>query len=216
MRKKLYAKRAKHSAKAGIPKIFWILILLIFIATFIYSMVQIVLWVKSTKDLESLEEGLFTDVVMSNETIVDTNTEEGETTETVQEIKIDFEKLEETNSDTVGWIIVEGTNISYPITQHTDNDYYLRRDFYQKYNSCGNIFLDYKANKEFLDDNTIIYGHNLNNGKMFSELNKIYYGQLGTNINIQIFTKQGKYNYKIKSAYAIEVTEDILQRNFKR
>ena len=75
------------------------------------------------------------------------------------------------NADCVGWLSVDGTNISYPV-MHTPSDpqKYLRRNFYGKYSQSGVPFLDGRCNLQ--STNLIIYGHNMRNGAMFSDLKK--------------------------------------------
>jgi len=75
------------------------------------------------------------------------------------------------NTDCIGWLSIDGTNISYPI-MHTPSDpqKYLRRNFYGKYSQSGVPFLDGRCDLQ--STNLIIYGHNMKNGTMFSELKK--------------------------------------------
>ena len=68
-------------------------------------------------------------------------------------------KLLKENQETVSWITVNGTNINYPVVQHSDNEYYLNHSFDGSENSAGWIFLDYRNNIENTEKNTIIYGH---------------------------------------------------------
>ena len=85
-----------------------------------------------------------------------------------QEEKIDWEKLEIINKDIIGWIKIEDTNINYPILKDNDSLYYLKHTFEKNYNRNGSIFtLD---NNPFQNEETIIYGHNMRNGLMFSNL----------------------------------------------
>ena len=75
------------------------------------------------------------------------------------------------NADCIGWLSIDGTNISYPV-MHTPSDpqKYLRRNFYGKYSQSGVPFLDGRCNLQ--NTNLIIYGHNMRNGTMFSNLKK--------------------------------------------
>ena len=75
------------------------------------------------------------------------------------------------NADCIGWLSIDGTNISYPI-MHTPSDpqKYLRRNFYGKYSQSGVPFLDGRCDLQ--STNLIIYGHNMRNGTMFSDLKK--------------------------------------------
>ena len=75
------------------------------------------------------------------------------------------------NADCIGWLSIDGTNISYPV-MHTPSDpqKYLRRNFYGKYSQSGVPFLDGRCSLQ--STNLIIYGHNMRNGTMFSNLKK--------------------------------------------
>lgn len=75
------------------------------------------------------------------------------------------------NADCIGWLSIDGTNISYPV-MHTPSDpqKYLRRNFYGKYSQSGVPFLDGRCDLQ--STNLIIYGHNMKNGTMFADLKK--------------------------------------------
>lgn len=76
------------------------------------------------------------------------------------------------NSDFIGWLKIEGTAIDYPVMQTPGNPhYYLRRGFDKKYSYYG---VPYAAENcvAGTSANTIIYGHNMKNGSMFSDLEK--------------------------------------------
>lgn len=75
------------------------------------------------------------------------------------------------NTDCIGWISIDGTNISYPV-MHTTNDpqKYLRRSFHGQYSQSGVPFLDWRCSTD--GGNRIIYGHNMKNGTIFSDLKK--------------------------------------------
>ena len=73
------------------------------------------------------------------------------------------------NSDCIGWLSIDGTNISYPV-MHTPSEpqRYLRLNFDKEYSSAGVPFLKGKCTMEC--DNLVIYGHNMKNGTMFSDV----------------------------------------------
>jgi len=80
-----------------------------------------------------------------------------------------FNDLLDVNEDIRGYIKIPGTVISYPVVQGVDNDFYLERNIYGEKTISASIFMDYRNNPKELDDNTIIYGHNLNS-TMFNDL----------------------------------------------
>lgn len=73
--------------------------------------------------------------------------------------------------DVAGWIRVEGTPIDYPVMQdRTGEDYYLKHNFEGKEDSKGAPFVDADTVLEPLDKNIVIYGHNVNDGSQFGDL----------------------------------------------
>ena len=75
------------------------------------------------------------------------------------------------NPDIIGFIVIPNTNISYPVVQTGNNDFYLYHDINWNVSSAGSIFLDYENNLyDLSDDNFIIYGHNMRNGSKFHNL----------------------------------------------
>lgn len=84
--------------------------------------------------------------------------------------EVDFDALYAINDDVVGWIYISGTQISYPVVQGEDNDYYLERLMNGRSNGSGTIFMDYRNDPGVWDRNTILYGHHMQNGTMFAKL----------------------------------------------
>lgn len=101
------------------------------------------------------------------------------------------------NADCIGWLSIDGTNISYPV-MHTPSEpqKYLRRNFYGKYSQSGVPFLDGRCNTQ--STNLIIYGHNMKNGTMFSDLKK-YVGRdfLNTHRTVKFETVDGSRYYTV-------------------
>ena len=128
-----------------------------------------------------------------------------------------FKKLKKINKETVGYLIVNNTEISYPVVQHSDNSYYLKKDFYKRTTSMGWIYLDYRNNIEELDDNSIIYGHSMLNGTMFGTLKKVLsssWRKEEDNMIITLDTENGTLRFKIFSAYKVDYTTDYLRNKF--
>ena len=85
---------------------------------------------------------------------------------------IDFAALKAVNEDVIGWLYLPDTVISYPVVQGEDNSYYLKHLVDGTYNANGCLFMDYKNKEDLSDDNTLIYGHHMDSGKMFASLVK--------------------------------------------
>lgn len=84
----------------------------------------------------------------------------------------DWAGLQAQNPDILGWIIVPGTNISYPVVQGKDNVWYLTHTAMGESNYIGAVFMDATAPRDFSDSNTIIFAHSVDIGGMFTDLDK--------------------------------------------
>ncbi len=85
-------------------------------------------------------------------------------------MKSEFEELAEKNPDVVAWLTVADTGIDSVITQADNNVYYVSTDVYGEQSFTGNPFLDYRNAPDFSDEYSIIYGHHIENHKMFGDL----------------------------------------------
>ncbi len=123
------------------------------------------------------------------------------------------------NPDIVGYLKVNNTNIDYPVVQGQDNQYYLRRNLYQEDDNNGWIYMDYRNSDKILNDNTIIYGHNMYySGVMFGTLHRAlnsYWYTNPENLVIQFDTMYESMSWQIYSIYTIPKTSDYLRVSFK-
>lgn len=122
---------------------------------------------------------------------------------------VDFAQLQNINPEVIGWIRVGSVNISYPVAQAKDNDYYLHRTFKKVDNFAGCIFENCNNSPFFTDQNTIIYGHNMKNGSMFGQLKKFKEQEtFDKNPYFWMFTKDFIYQYRIFSSLIVSKIGD--------
>lgn len=124
----------------------------------------------------------------------------------IEDDTVSIKKLKKQNSDTVGWLKVNNTDISYPVVKTNDNDYYLNRSFDKTYNSAGWPFMDYKNEFDGKDKNIVIYGHNRKNGDMFGTLSKTLKEEWYTNKDNQeiiFITEKEVQRYQVYSVYQV-------------
>lgn len=96
-----------------------------------------------------------------------------------------FKKLYEMNHDFVGWLTINDMVIDYPVVQRMDeNEYYLHKDFDGNYSAAGTLFIDNNCDAAKPTSTLLIYGHNMQSGKMFHTL---------VNYEKEDFYKQHKY-----------------------
>lgn len=73
------------------------------------------------------------------------------------------------NSDMVGWLKIPDTILDYPVMwTPEDENYYLRKNFDEKYDVAGTPLLDTDSSMYPLSTNLIIHGHNIK-GVMFAD-----------------------------------------------
>ena len=128
---------------------------------------------------------------------------------------IDFTQLLSVNSDIVGWLRIRALDISYPVVQGKDNDYYLHRTFEKTDNFAGCLFVNSYNMGDFTDQNTIIYGHNMKNGSMFVKLKNFNDPEVFKKSRyFWIFTPDFIYQYRIFSASVVDKTGLTYQISF--
>ncbi|MDO5560960.1 MAG: class B sortase [Oscillospiraceae bacterium] len=105
------------------------------------------------------------------------------------------------NSDTVGWIRISNTVIDYPVVQTSDNDYYVTNNFYEQPDPAGWVFMDFRSaiDQGYTTDNILMYGHNMANGTMFSDLKKYLRDEsfYESNPIVEVSSLTADYQYKI-------------------
>lgn len=168
-----------------IRRILFVLVFLLAAGTMIYSGSRIVTVLQDRRASSSANEALQEQAVVSvkkeppkiiinykkNQVQTKENAETEPTAETVP-VMVDFEYLHGINEDVAGWIYCEDTPISYPFLQSPDNNYYLYRLVDKTQNPSGSLFLDFRNRFDMSDWNSIIYGHNMQDGTMFASLNE--------------------------------------------
>jgi len=169
-----------------------ILLVTILVASSYYVISNLMKEKKENDMFKDLEQGIITDNVLNNvEENLQNSIDENDTnnsneidqnssqkSKTTNYSSIDLKSLKIKNSDLVGWIKVDGTNINYPVMQN--GQFYLHRNFYKKYSQLGTPFLqeDCRINENNktinsrTSDNLIIYGHHIKSGLMFADLVK--------------------------------------------
>ena len=135
----------------------------------------------------------------------------------VKKESVDFSELLKKNKDTIGYIVVNNTNISYPFVKTDDNEYYLTHSFNKKKNDAGWIFMDYRNNIN--DKNIILYGHDRKDNTMFGTLKKALKKEWQSNKNyhvITIYLPSEKRLYQVFSTYIIKTENYYITTDFKK
>lgn len=120
------------------------------------------------------------------------------------------------NSDMVGWLVIPGTNVDYPVMWTPgDENYYLYRGFDGSENANGCLLLDTDSSLEPLTTNLIIHGHNMKSGAMFGNLtdyeDEEYFRE---HRQIILHTETCQRNYEIIAVFRSQVykkTDDVFK-----
>ena len=133
-------------------------------------------------------------------------------------IDVDFSKLLKYNSDTVGWINMNSSNINYPVVQTNNNDFYLNHSYNKSYNEAGWVFMDYRNNSKIFDNNTVIYAHSRIDRSMFGTLRnatkKSWFNNKDNHI-IRLSTPTENTLWMIFSSYNINNETYYIKTNFE-
>lgn len=162
---------------------------------FLFSAVKVVSILLDYKRSQDLYKGLndnftkkntasTTDITTSEDTIIETqhqtieyDDDELPTCVTKEEplvpapIEIDWDGLKAINEDIVGWIYVEALpQISFPLVQGVDDFEYVHLTYDRQTSRAGCIYISSLCKDDMSSPTTIVYGHNMNDGSMFSPL----------------------------------------------
>ncbi|MBQ6322974.1 MAG: class B sortase [Lachnospiraceae bacterium] len=128
---------------------------------------------------------------------------------------VNFADLKAVNEEIVGWIRIGALNVSYPVCQAKDNDYYLHRTFEKQDNFAGCIFLNAGNSPYMTDQNSILYGHNMKNGSMFGSLKKLSDpATYESNPYFWVFAPDFIYQYRIFSTHVVSSSGETYNTRF--
>ena len=117
--------------------------------------------------------------------------------------------------DVVGYISIPSISIQYPVVYTDNNDYYLNHLITGEESSSGSIFLDYRCNASALAaKNTVLYGHNMNNGSMFHNIESLFILDNFLNAEVEYICEEGIFFYKPLSVYRSDATYPFARYTF--
>lgn len=193
-------------------KIIMLIIMVIFVGIFIFSAIQIINYINDTNENIKIMNEVFENVQEEDSNETSENNKKYD-----DKVSVDFASLKAINSDTVGYLKVNGINIASVVVQAKDNDYYLSHNFNKNYSQAGWIFADFRNRLDGTDNNVIIYGHNMKNGSMFSNLKNILtkeWQNVEENMYVTFVTECENSIYKVFSVYQIEVENYYITTRF--
>lgn len=133
--------------------------------------------------------------------------------EAPENMRASYQKYYDINNSMVGWVTLPGTNIDYPVFQHDTNEYYLDHDMYGNASAEGSIALDYRSNPKYLANHTILFGHNMMAGTMFTKITR-YTGSdfFYSHQTLQFNTLYEDMTWQLFSAYVVDGSDMEVMR----
>ncbi len=127
-------------------------------------------------------------------------------------LDLNMDELSNINSDTVGWLRVNGTMVDYPVVQCGDNEYYLTHDFEGNYTDAACPFLDYRNNAYSITSNRnfIIYGHARKDRSIFGSLDFCRQSWWQNNDSFQLirYTSHNEQTvWRVFSVYTLKIDD---------
>ncbi len=125
--------------------------------------------------------------------------------------KISFEDLLAINPDVCAWVTLDHTEIDYPVVQGKSNLEYVNKDVYGDFALAGSIFLDSRNARDFSDAYSLLYGHHMDNSRMFGDLD-LYKDQdfFDENITGELILPDRTYDLEIFACLLVDSGENAI------
>lgn len=122
-----------------------------------------------------------------------------------------FEELQAINPDVTAWVTMDNTGIDYPVLQGEDNLSYINTDAYGDFALAGSIFLDTDCSRDFTDPYSLLYGHHMENSKMFGDVDlykdAAFFAQ---NTTGELVTPGGTYDLETFACLLVPASETAI------
>lgn len=209
----------KRSPSKG--KILYLILIVLLASVFLYSALQILLYVLEGKDASDVTEEIIHQVVTPatpmlpavSGTVGEGVIDPEKLVLLYPDISVNVKTLREKYPDAVAWLYLPGTEIHYPVMQTESNSDYLHRLPNGKQNSAGSLFLDAIDPSDFSSFISIIYGHNMNNGSMFGRLMDYRFGNFfEEHPYMFLFTEEETYRIELFAGVHTNVNSYVYYR----
>lgn len=124
-----------------------------------------------------------------------------------------FDRLLAVNPDVCAWVSADNTRIDFPVLQGENNLTYVNTDVYGSFALAGSIFLDYRNDPQFEDAYSLLYGHHMENGGMFGDLD-LYKEEafFRDNRTGTLILPDRTYDLEIFACMLVPATDDVIFR----
>ncbi len=124
---------------------------------------------------------------------------------------VSFSDLKAINPDVRGWVTLDNTKINYPVLQGDTNLTYINTDIYGEFALAGSIYLDSRNSSDFSDVYSLLYGHHMEGGRMFGDLDKYKdEGFFKENRTGMLMTPDGIWSLEIYACVIVPASDKVL------
>ncbi|MCI7812262.1 MAG: class B sortase [Lachnospiraceae bacterium] len=122
-----------------------------------------------------------------------------------------FEELMAINPDVHAWVVLDNTKVDYPVLQGDTNLTYINKDVYGNFALAGSIYLDSRNDSHFSDAYSVLYGHHMEKGSMFGDLD-LYKEEafFEENTTGMLFLPDRAYNLEIFACLVVKASDDYI------
>lgn len=122
-----------------------------------------------------------------------------------------FAQLLAVNPDVCAWVTLDNTGVDYPVLQGETNLTYINRDVYGNFALAGSIYLDTRNDNTFSDRYSLLYGHHMEKGRMFGDLDlykdEAFFAQ---NTTGTLILPDRSYKLEIFACLLVKASEDAI------
>ena len=124
---------------------------------------------------------------------------------------VSFSDLLAINKDVRAWVALDNTKVNYPVLQGETNLTYINTDIYGEFALAGSIYLDSRNSPDFSDRYSILYGHNMDGGRMFGDVTKYKESEFfEENRTGMIMTPTEVYSLEIYACVVVNASDKLL------
>ncbi len=209
-------RKIAKNKKSKVKNIVYDIILLLLFAVIVFCAYKVISYYAAGHESKELNSELAAEVVeVEPNQPVEEVTEPDETTNKPVVYKkhpipksINFASLTAKNSHTAAWLFNQNGVINYPVMFSGENNYYINHLIDGSKNAAGSLFVEARNSPGFVDTNTIIYGHSMQNGTMFGTLLRYaYQGYYNAYPEFYLYTPEANYRVDIVAAYYTDTTD---------
>ena len=120
-------------------------------------------------------------------------------------------QMKKLSPDVVAWLTVDDTGIDYPVVQGEDNSKYVNTNVYGEFSLSGSIFMDYRCDPQCADTFTLLYGHRMDGGLMFGDLERFLEKEFfDSHTDGMLYIPDKAYRLRIFACLSVDAFDSVI------